>query len=163
MPTDSRKKINYINRDFTSSKQDLLEFAKQIYGDRYQDFSEASIPMMMLEMAAHVSDLLSYHLDNKYNEIFLDTAKSKESVIGLAKNLGYDVRGKRAAATLVNVEITVPTTGTTFDSDYALTYQKGMRLQSESGVIFEILEDVNFNSAYSFDGNKNREIIPQIE
>jgi len=157
-----RANIKYINRDFDSLKQDLLEYVKLTYPDRYNDFSEASVGMMLLELNAYVGDVLSYHLDKRYNEMFVETAEQRESLFRLARNLGYKPRGKRASATLVDLSITVPVAGDTFDADYALTYQRGIQLQSESGAFFEILEDVDFSSPNSFRGVPNRTVTPVI-
>lgn len=158
--TAPRTNIKYINRDFASLKQDLLDYVKLVYPDQYQDFSEASVGMMLLELNAYVGDVLSYALDKRYNEMFLETAEQRQSLFRLARNLGYKPRGKRGSATLVDLEITVPVSGDTFDNRYALTYERGISLQSENGTIFEILEDVDFNNANSFRGNPNREVIP---
>lgn len=155
-----RTNIKYINRDFSSLKQDLLNYVKLVYPNSYQDFSEASIGMMLLEMTAYVGDVLSWHLDKRYNEMFLQTAQQRESMFRLAKNLGFKPKGKRGSATLVDLEITVPVNGDSFNSDFALTYERGIQLQADNGAIFEILEDVDFNNAYSFKGNPNREVIP---
>lgn len=156
-----RTSIKYINRDFEGLKSDLLDYVKLVYPDQYQDFSEASIGMMLLELNAYVGDVLSYHLDKRYNEMFLETSQQRESLFRLARNLGFKPGGKRGSTTLVDVEITVPVSGDTFDSDYALSYEAGMRLQADdAGQIFEIPEPVNFNSPRSFNGTLNREVIP---
>jgi len=36
------KDVNYVNRDFTSLKQQLIDFTKQYYPLSYRDFSESS-------------------------------------------------------------------------------------------------------------------------
>lgn len=155
-----RTNIKYINRDFSSLKQDLLDYVKLVYPDSYNDFSEASVGLMLLELNAYVGDVLSYHLDRRYNEMFLETAQQRSSLFRLSNNLGYKPRGKRGSACLVDLEITVPVSGDTFDDRYALTYERGIQLQAENGTIFEILEDVDFNNANSFKGNPNRQVIP---
>lgn len=152
--------IKYYSRDFDKLKQDLIEYAKLVYPDTYSDFSEASVGMMLIEMVAYVGDVLSYHLDKRYNEMFLETAQQRSSLIRLSNNLGYKVQGKRASACLVDLEITVPVSGNSYDQDYALSFEAGMKLQSTSGIIFEVLEEVDFNSDYSFEGTPNREVCP---
>lgn len=156
----ARTNIKYINRTFDTLKQDLIEYCKLVYPEQYQDFSEASIGMMLLELNAYVGDVLSYHLDHRFNEMFLETAQQRSSLFRLSRNLGYKPRGKRGSATLVDLEITVPVSADTFDARYALTYERGIQLQSANGVVFEVLEDVDFNNPYSFKGNPNRQVIP---
>ena len=36
------KDVLYLNRDFTSLKQQLIDFTKQYYPQSYKDFSESS-------------------------------------------------------------------------------------------------------------------------
>lgn len=155
-----RSNIKYLNRDFQGIKQDLLEYSKLVFPDSYNDFAESSVGMMLLELNAYVGDVLSFHLDRRVNEMFLETANQRSSLFRLSKNLGYKPRGKRGSATLVDLEITVPVSSNTFDARYALTYEKGIQLQSDNGTIFEVLEDVNFDNPHSFKGNPNRQIIP---
>lgn len=155
-----RANIKYINRDFSSIKQDLLEFVKLTYPTQYNDFSESSVGLMLLELNAYVGDVLSYHLDKRYNEMFLETAQQRSSLFRLSRNLGYKPRGKRGSAVLVNLDLTVPVCGDTFDSQFALTYESGMLLRAENGTVFQIPEEVNFDSSVSFQGSPNREVIP---
>jgi len=62
--------FNYLNRDYTTLKEDLQAYAKLYYPDQYNDFSEASVGQMFLEMNAYVGDILSYHVDQNFNEMF---------------------------------------------------------------------------------------------
>ena len=156
----AKPQINYLNRDYASIKADLQEYIKLYYPDSYTDFNEASIGMMMLELNAYVGDILSYHVDSKFNELFLDTAQSTKSVIQLAKNLGYKVKGKKASSVLVDLSITVQPSGDSPDQDYLLQYDAGMQLKSTNGTIFEVTNSIDFSSHYSEHGIKNRTITP---
>jgi hypothetical protein len=53
------KDVNYVNRDFTSLKQQLIDFTKQYYPLSYRDFSESSPGQIFIEQAAYVGDVLS--------------------------------------------------------------------------------------------------------
>jgi len=78
----------------------------------------------------------------------------------IGKNLGYKTRGKKPSATLLDVSIECPTLGDTFDPAYLLTIQKGMVVNSEVGIKFEVLDDINFASHSSTTGVSNRVIDP---
>ena len=45
------KNIQYLNKDFDTLKQKLIEFAEIYYPSTYNDFSEESAGMMLIEMA----------------------------------------------------------------------------------------------------------------
>ena len=87
----SNKKIliNYTNRDFNSIKSDLESHARRYYPDTYRDFSENSFGSYVLDTVSYVGDMLSFYLDYKVNESFLETAVEYDNVRRLAKNTGY--------------------------------------------------------------------------
>ena len=47
------KQVSYINKDFGTFKQQLINFAKTYYPNSYNDFSEASPGMMFIEQASY--------------------------------------------------------------------------------------------------------------
>ena len=55
------KDINFLNKDFTGLRGDLIEFAKSYFPASYSDFNETSPGMMFIEMAAYVGDILSLY------------------------------------------------------------------------------------------------------
>ena len=52
--------INYLNKDFSSFKSALVEYAKTYFPNSYRDFNETSPGMMLIEMSAYVGDVLSF-------------------------------------------------------------------------------------------------------
>jgi len=152
--------FNYFNRDFYSLKEDLKNYIKVYYPDNYNDFSESSIGMILLELNAYIGDILSFHVDTKFNEVFFDTAQNRDSVIRLAKNLGYNPRGKTPAITLLNVSIKIPVLGDGYNPDYLLTLEKGFKASASNGQKYEVLDEIDFNTDTSITGVQNRTIIP---
>lgn len=155
-----RVNFNYLNRDFYSLVEDLKTYVKTYYPEDYNDFSTSSIGMMLLEINAYVGDILSYHTDKNFKELFIDHAQNRSSIVGIAKNLGYRQRGRSPAVTLLDVNITIPVKGDTYDEDYLITIEKGMRAGTSQGQTFEILEDIEFSQHTSLNGIKNRTIVP---
>ena len=83
--------INYLNKDFSSLKSTLIEYAKTYFPNSYRDFNETSPGMMLIEMAAYVGDVLNFYIDNQYKEMLLPLAEERRNVINLANMLGYKV------------------------------------------------------------------------
>jgi len=83
------KQIQYLNKDFDGFKQKLLEFAQVYYPDTYNDFSDTSAGLMLIEMAAYVGDVLSFYGDNQVQENFLEFAKQRDNLLSLAYTHGY--------------------------------------------------------------------------
>jgi hypothetical protein len=128
------KTVQYLNRDFDSLKAQLINFAKTYYPNTYNDFSEASPGMMLIEMASYVGDVLSFYTDNQIQENFLQFAKQRKNLLALAYNFGYQPKVTSAASVDVNIFQVVPSTisGSQYipDFGYALILEEGTQLQT---------------------------------
>jgi hypothetical protein len=141
--------VTYLNKNFTSFKSDLIDYAKAYYPTVYNDFSQASPGSMFIEMASYVGDVLSFYLDNQLQETFLQYAKQKNNLYTMAYMLGY--RPKVTSAAIVDVEvyqtILANTAGGLNYPDFttAITIQGGMQIQSnvDNSVYFYIPEKVD--------------------
>lgn len=157
--SDIHKSQNYLKRDFESIRQDLVNLLKVYYPEQYQDFNAASVGMSLIELLAYVSDLLSYHTDKKFNELFLDGITDKVSAFRLAKTLGYKPPGFRPALTIAEITVEVPPTADGPDPSYLPLYRPGMQVKG-AGQIFETVNEIDFSSDFSEDGIANRKIEP---
>ena len=155
----SVKEVRYLNKDFTSFKDNLIEFTKIYFPNAYNDFNESSPGMMFIEMASYVGDVLSYYVDNQFKESLLAFAEEKRTVYNMAQSLGYKPKLSSAASVDLDVFQTVPATGTGTGADYttkpdlsyAMNLKSGMELQSDTGVTFVTTEDCNFKFSSSYD------------
>ena len=151
----------YIDKDFDSIRQDLVNLLQTQYPEQFQDFNSVSIGMSLVDLLAYVSDMLSFNVDKKFNELFLDTVSEQTSVFRLAKTLGYKPRGVNPAVTLCDFNINVPPTSGGPDLSYLPLYQSGVQVKG-GGVIFETLNEIDFSSDFSTDGTANRLISPNF-
>ncbi len=151
------KQIQYLNKDFDGFKQKLLEFAQIYYPDTYNDFSDTSAGLMLIEMAAYVGDVLSYYGDNQVQENFLEFAKQRDNLLSLAYTHGYFPQITTAATTNVDIFQLLPASTETGrvrpDYNYAMILANGAQIQSsnDSSVFFYIEDQVNFTTSGSFD------------
>ena len=76
--------------DFDTIRDALLIYIKQTYPDKYNDFIASSEFVAVLDLVAYLGHSLSYRLDMNTRENFMDLAERKESVLRLAKTLGYN-------------------------------------------------------------------------
>ena len=58
----------YLARDFDAFRADLLRYSRTYFGDKIQDFSEASVGGLFLDMAATVADSMSFYMDHQFKE-----------------------------------------------------------------------------------------------
>jgi len=162
----SNKKIliNYTNRDFNSIKSDLESHARRYYPDTYRDFSENSFGSYVLDTVSYVGDMLSFYLDYKVNESFLETAVEYDNVRRLAKNTGYKFTGRPAAFGIATFYIIVPANQSGLGPDRSLIpiLKTGSELRATTGTTFVLTEDVDFNNpkneivASRFDGTTGK-------
>jgi hypothetical protein len=157
----AEKKINYFARNFLDVRTELINYVKHFYPELYQDFNDASIGTMLIELNAATADMLSYHTDKMFTETQIDYAQERRSIMNIARTLGLKVPGKRSSITLVDFSITVPVFGDTFDIRYAPIVKFGAQVVG-GGQTFETLDDIDFTSPYSTGGIPNRLIIPVI-
>jgi hypothetical protein len=147
--------IKYLNKDFASFRQNLIDYAKNYFPETYSDFNESSPGMMFIEMASYVGDVLSYYADDSLKESLLLYAEDKANIVALANYLGY--KPKITSPALVNLSVyqLIPSkrkTGSATeyepDSKYYLRIREGMLCQSSSGVMFRTTELLDFMSGY---------------
>jgi len=157
----AEKKINYFARNFADVRTELTTFVQHFYPELFQDFNDASVGMMLLDLNAAVADMLSFHTDRMFTETQIDYAQERRSVMNIARTLGLNIPGKRASVTLVDFSVTVPVFGDTFDIRYAPIIKVGTQVAG-AGQTFETLDDIDFSSPFSAGGIPNRLIIPNI-
>tara|TARA_R110000824_G_scaffold335251_2_gene521837 strand:+ start:21030 stop:22826 length:1797 start_codon:yes stop_codon:yes gene_type:complete len=154
MSKKDKKLIRYTNREFSSIKQGLIDYAKRYYPDIYKDFSEASFGSLMLDTVAYAGDILSFYLDYQANESFLDTAAEYNNIIRLGEQVGYKdpLRGNSFGVVSLYVLAPVTTDGSSPDTDYLPVLAKGTALVSQAGQVFSLIDDIDF-------ANPNNEIV----
>jgi hypothetical protein len=154
MATTNRD-IKYINRDFSDFRQRLIEFSKTYFPQTYNDFSEASPGMMFMEQTAYVGDVLSFYLDNQFQETFIQYAQQTNNIYELAYMFGY--KPKLTGAAQVNLEfyqqLPAIQIGTEYvpDFNYSLTIGENTLITSPNGASFLIQDDVDFSTSSSQD------------
>lgn len=153
--------VNYLSRDFNAIRADLIDFCKKYHPDALAYFNESSVDMLYLEMVAFVGDMLSYYTDKTFNESFLSTAQAREALVRISNDLGFFEIGETGSRTQVVLSITVP--AITVDGviqpnpDLLIAIASGMQVVSDTGISFEILEEVNFSDS------RNRKVIPNLD
>lgn len=152
-----KKNINYLNRDFNTFKNALIDFTKTYYPQTYTDFTPSSPGMMFMEQASVVGDILSFYLDNQVQETYVQHAKQDNNLFELAYMFSYKPKVTSAAFTDVSVYQLVPSilSGSNYipDFDYALRIEKNATLTSTSVGIpsFITQDEVDFSISSSAD------------
>jgi len=143
------KDIRYLNRDFSSLRDALINFAKVYYPNTYKDFSPSAPGMMFIEQAAYVGDVLSYYTDYIFKETTMQSATERKNIINLARYLGYKIRPSTAATGVVNLQQLCPSAndgaGTYYpDSNYMLTVKENTQFSNNNGAYYILATAVDF-------------------
>jgi hypothetical protein len=154
MATTNRD-IKYINRDFTDFRARLIEYARTYFPQTYNDFSTTSPGMMFMEQAAYVGDVLSFYLDNQFQETFVQYAQQTNNVFELAYMFGYKPKTTGVAQTLITFYQQVPSKlvggQRVPDYDYALIVEENSPISTPNGISFLVQDKVDFSVSSSQD------------
>jgi len=154
--------ISYNARNFSDVRTELINFVKQYYPDIFNDFNDASVGMMLLELNAAVGDMLSFHTDRMFQETQIDFAQERSSVLAMARTYGLKVPGKRPSVCIVDFSCVIPTFGDSFDLRYAPLIRQGAQVTG-AGKVFEAMDDIDFTSPFTVGGIPNRLIEPNVD
>ena len=105
---NTKKDIKYINKNFTELRASLINYAQTYFPTTYNDFSPTSPGVMFMEMAAYVGDVLSFYLDNQFQENFLQYARQTNNLFELAYMFGYKPNVTQVAVTEIDFYQQVP-------------------------------------------------------
>lgn len=101
-----RIKVNAL--DFDEIKDNLKRFLSA--QDKFQDYDfEGSAFNILLDVLAYNTHYNNLYTNLAVNEMFLDSASKRSSVVSLAKMLGYTPNSAKCAKAFVNATITAPT------------------------------------------------------
>ena len=152
-----KRDIKYINKDFNSLRNRLIEYTKTYFPNTFNDFSPSSTGMLFMEMAAYVGDVLSFYIDNQIQETYIQRARQTSNIFNLAYLLGY--RPKVTTAASVNIEFFQQLPAKTVagekvpDYSYALNIPENttVSVNNNSSIQFIIEDAVDFSTSSSLD------------
>src|SRR5262245_23338168 len=122
---DQRTLVDYMARDYDSLLLAMRALIPAKLPEWTEYTSEADFGNVLLQLFAHLGDILSYYQDRIANESFLGTAQTRRSIIHHLRLIGY--RLAPAAPAAARLTLTVPATVNT-----AVTITKGDAFATKS-------------------------------
>lgn len=131
---------NVTELDFSNIRQNLRTFLQN--QDEFSDYNfEASGMSVLLDLLAyntHYNAILAHMVSN---EAFLDSAVRRNSVVSIAKTMGYTPRSARSAKSAINLTV-IPSSSYVSTS---LTLSKDKQFQSSvNGVVRNFVPDTDY-------------------
>jgi len=104
----NNKKINVTELDFDNIKSNLKNFLKG--QSEFQDYDfEGSAMSVLLDVLAYNTHYNALYNNMAVNEMFLDSARKRNSVVSISKMLGYTPRSATCAKAIVTVNVSTGT------------------------------------------------------
>ena len=103
----NNKKINVTDLDFDQIKINLKNFLSG--QEQFQDYDfEGSAMAVLLDVLAYNTHYNALYNNMAINEMFLDSARKRNSVVSIAKMLGYAPRSATCSKALVTLNVAPP-------------------------------------------------------
>lgn len=105
MTTQNNQALRITELDFLSIKENLKNYLRN--QSEFQDFDfEGSGMSVLLDILAYNTHYMAFYLNMIGNEMFLDTAQIRASVLSHAKMIGYVPTSKQGASAKINIKVT---------------------------------------------------------
>lgn len=123
-------KISVSELDFDNIKQELITYLHS--QDEFSDYNfEGSSLNVLMDILSFNTHMNAYMANMMANEMFLDSASIRQSVVSKAKEVGYTPRSVRSSMALIDIAINsvggnppeiIMDAGTLFDTDFKYTF-----------------------------------------
>lgn len=124
---NSDAKLRVAELDFDAIKTNLKSFLKS--QSEFSDYNfEGAGLSVLLDLLAYNTHYMGYYLNMVANEMFIDTALTRDSVVSHAKLLGYTPRSAVCSRAAIDLEITP----VALDSNSSIVIPRFTRFVSES-------------------------------
>ena len=133
-------KLRVSELDFDQIKNNFKSFLKEqdIFRDYDQDGSAIS---QILDILAYNTHYNAFYLNMVANEMFIDSATTRNAIISLSKLLGYTPKSRTGAKANVNISITPD------DAPSNITIAKNTKFNSViNGVNYTFLTDKSYST-----------------
>jgi len=98
----TNRNLPVTDLDFDTIKENLKDFLRS--QDQFKDFDfEGSGMSILLDILAYNTHYQSFYINMVANEMFLDSAVTRDAIVSLVKQIGYTPRSKSTSTATVNV------------------------------------------------------------
>jgi len=109
------READFQSFDFETLRKSMLEYLRTYYPEDFNDFTESSEYIALIDLIAFLGQSLSFRADLNTRENFLDTAERRDSILKLAKLISYNPKRSIPASGFLKFE-NISTSESVFDS-----------------------------------------------
>ena len=140
---------NFSSYDFPTIRRTMINYLRKNYPEDFNDYIESSEYLALIDVIAFLGQSLSYRADLNARENFIETAQKKESVLRLARLVGYNNKRNQPATGLLKVT-GIQTTQSVTDSNGTELRNRFILWNDDSNVNW--LEQINTIMNNAFQG-----------
>jgi len=165
MSSVSPLRVSFVGKDFDTHFNEILQEVQTNFGATANDFTTSNLGTMFIDLVAFGLDTLSFYADLQANEAFLPTAILEDSVVKIARQLGFKVTGGVPASTDLDFAIA---TALAFDVPISKGFQftggnllwetrsSIVLLAGQTTITFSVSEGETVEERFISDGTKNQ-------
>jgi hypothetical protein len=153
MSVTDLNRVKYSGLDFDTHFDDLRARLQIKFAQDFNDFALSSLGIMLIDLVSYGLDALSFYLDRRATDIYLETARTRKAVARLTRQLGYKMRAAIASSVDLNVAVLNPQV-------FSIPVPKGFQFQGPNDVVFEAAQEVTFPPG---SGSGDVKIVPCYE
>jgi hypothetical protein len=134
--TTNKSEINVTDLDFDLIKQNLIEYFKA--DPTFSDYEfEGSALNILLDILSYNTHLNAVMANMSVNEMFIDSAQLRQSIVSIAKALGYTPRSVRTSMANIALEFTNISGAPAY-----ITMPAGTRFSTPQGLVYSTKEQI---------------------
>lgn len=147
-------RVQFSGLDFDTYNDELRARLQVQYASVFNDFAVSSLGIMLLDLTAFGLSTLSFYLDRRATDTYLQTARTRKSVSRLTRQIGFKMGG--AVASGVDLAIQVDEV-----QAFDVPIPEGFQIKGPNDLIFEVAQDTLFTPAEQ--GVGNTKLVPAFE
>jgi len=94
---------DFTSYDFPTLRRTMINYLRNNYPEDFNDYIESSEYLALIDLIAFLGQSISYRIDLNARENFIELAEKKESVLRLARLVGYNIKRNQGASGLLKV------------------------------------------------------------
>lgn len=130
-------RVQYAGLDFPTHFDDLRSELQTKFAADFNDFALSSLAIMLLDITAYGLDALSFYLDRRATDSYLETAQTRKAVSRLTRQLGYKMGGAISASTDLEISITQAL-------NFTVTIPQGFQFKGPENLVFECAQAITY-------------------
>ena len=112
----SFRNADFQSYDFENIRRSMIDYLRQNFPEDFNDYTESSEYLALIDLIAYLGQSIAFRVDLNARENFLELAERRDSVLRLARMLGYNAKRNQASSGLLKV-VAAQTTENVLDSN----------------------------------------------